>query len=141
MKIQTRMKDLASGKPVPDGVHRFKVTKMDEKDFETGSWGFLAPCKCIASDAPGAMGRMVFENFVLITPEGDLSPAAFKFGQAYLSINGEDVEIEAETTEDAKDQFRILAETLVNKEFSATTEIQAATEEGMRDMARIVKYL
>lgn len=144
MRIQTRMKDLASGKPVPDGVHRFKVVKMEENIFKDGEgpWGFKARFKCIASDQPGAENRNVFENFLLVDEDaGDLHAASFRFGQCYMAIAGEDAEIDADSVEDVKDQFRTLAESMVDGEFTAETAIQPSTLEGMSDQARVEKYL
>ena len=141
MRITVGMKSAAEGKPLQAGVHRLKTIQMKENTFDSGSWGFEGRHKVIASDVPGAMNKLDFENYVCLDPDGNVSGAIFRFGGLYMATHGEDAEIDAETVDEAKEQFRTLAESCMNQEFSAETDIQPATEEGYRDQSKIEKFL
>jgi hypothetical protein len=129
------MKDLSQGTPVPDGTYEFEVVKLKEETFSKGSWGFVGQHKVLSGDQEN---RRVFENYVLIDPEGDLSGAAFRFAQLYEACSGEEVELDGET-EEVMDVLRNLAEATVGAVFKGDTEIEDG-EAGYRDRAGIVKY-
>jgi len=133
--IRTKLKDLAQGTPVPDGVYHCEVVKLEETEFQSGSWGFSGEHKILDGEQ---QNRRLFENYILINEDGELSGAAFRFAQLYEACVNDEVELEGET-EEVKEILRNLAEACVGATFTCETEVEPGEAE-YRDRARIVRY-
>lgn len=90
--MRIKLNTLTGGDPVPAGPYNAALVKAVPTDFEnSGSWGFKVQFKVLDGEFEN---RRVFENFVILDKNGEVSPAIFRFAQFVTVAAGNDVEVD-----------------------------------------------
>jgi hypothetical protein len=98
--MRMSLKSLAGNEPVPSGTYTLGLAKIDEKVFDKGSWGFKARFKILEGEYEG---KAIFENLVILDPEGEVSGAVFRFAQFATVTVGEELEVDLQNKDEVKD--------------------------------------
>lgn len=141
---KVRLGDLTHGKPVPEGVYKFKVHSVtscrdddtaDKPGFKSGGGGYRVRLQIIEGDE---VNRNVFETFPVLDKEGEASAALFRLA-GFLEAVYQDKDLEIDP-QDSAEMDEVVKGT-IDYEIYGDTIIEPADEkEGRAEQNKVKTF-